>query len=73
MTFPHFTAATSTTYAAVVTSVLGAAPSALPEVERGTIVRGSVVAYLNDGTREEGAGRDSDGRAVVECNTFETV
>ena len=29
MTFPHFTAATSTTYAADVTSVLGATPYAL--------------------------------------------
>jgi len=48
-------------------------PTSLRAFVRGTIVRGSVVAYLNDGTREEWAGRDSDGRAVVECNTFETV
>ena len=73
MSFPHFTAATSTAYAATVRSALGAAPGALPAVERGTIVRGSVVAYLNDGTREEWAGRDADGRAVVECNVFETL
>jgi len=70
VTFPHFTAATSTTYVATVRAAFGTAPGALPSVERGTIVRGSVVAYLNDGTREEWAGRDASGNACVECNTF---
>lgn len=71
MTFPHFTARTADAYAATVRAALGASPDALPEVERGTIVRGGVVAYLNDGTREEWAGRDAAGRAVTECNTFD--
>ncbi len=71
MTFPHYTAATATTYAATVRAALGAAPASLPEAERGTIVRGSVVAYLNDGTREEWAGRDASGAPVIECNTFD--
>jgi hypothetical protein len=71
MTFPHFTARTAAAYSATVRAALGADPDALPVVERGTIVRGGVVAYLNDGDREEWAGRDATGRAVTECNTFD--
>ena len=70
MKFPHYTAATAAAYIATVRAAFGVSPDALPEVERGVIVRGTVVAYLNDGTREEWAGRDASGAAVVEVNVF---